>query len=192
MANIGVMSTDKTIEKAIKEIKKWLGELNINAATIVTNYEPRQNIALVQFVYQGKEYQFRSTKQKNCRLNMHAIAKVIEFKVRAQRMNIEDFSQSMQAYLAIEGTTEEYIPSNKKTKTDTLSYATLGLSPLCSNEELEKAHKRLIKTYHPDVAGTEEAKKIFTTKAQEINSAYTKIKVERGIGQPVIEETKTE
>ncbi len=179
MPKTGLLNTDKNIEDAITDIKQWLGALKIDRSTIVAQWDAGQNVAVLNFKYSGKEYQFRSTRQKNCRLNMHAIAKVIEFKVRAQMMNIEDFTQSMSAYLSLDAKGE--FVSQKKGKVDEIAYATLGLTPYSSNEEISKAHKFLLKQWHPDKASSPEAKKAFEKKAVEYNNAYNTIVKERGL-----------
>lgn len=177
MPRIGELKTEKPIEVAIREIKDWLSKINVNGLDIDLRYDAKTNIALLRFKYKDKAYEFRSTKQKNCRLNMFGIARVMEFKVRAHLMGIEGFGSSMKAYEQLEGRTEpkSQAPINE------LSYVKLGISPLASNAEIEKRYKQLMKTFHPDMALSIEAKREFERRASEINQAYTEVKKERGI-----------
>lgn len=179
MGKIGMLNTGKPIETAIREIREWLEKLGINGLEIDTRYDPRANISLVKFRYNNKDYEFRSTKQRNCRLNMWAITRVMESKVRNHLMDIELFEKSMRAYLALEGPLP--VDHVSTSFVGFKCYATLGMSHLASNEEIEKRYKHLAKSYHPDMAGSEEAKEIFQKKFMEINEAWQEIKRERGI-----------
>ena len=52
-------------------------------------------------------------------------------------------------------------------------YKVLGVSPSASDEEIQKAYRKLVKKYHPDVnPGDENAER----KMREINAAYDQIK----------------
>ncbi len=52
-------------------------------------------------------------------------------------------------------------------------YKVLGVSPNASDDEIQKAYRRLVKKYHPDVnPGDENAEK----KMREINAAYDQIR----------------
>lgn len=179
MTRIGQLNTSKPIETAMRQIKEWLFKIGISGLNLNTNYDPRLNIALITFRYNNKNYEFRSKKQKNCRLNMFAIARVMENKVRAHLMGIEDFDKSMIAYLQLEdhtgNTPQQTTPPNNQ------NYIKLGISPLASNEELQTNYKRLCRTFHPDMALSEEAKKEFEKRMAEINEAWTQIKKERGL-----------
>lgn len=180
MSKIGQLNTTKPIEWAMREIRDWLSKLDINGMTINTNYDARMNIALLKFRYKEKDYEFRSTKQSNCRLNMWGIARVMEYKVRASLMGIEDFEKSMNAYVAIEdksGINQNYIQTSQNEK----AYIILGISPISSNEEIKKRYYELVKTFHPDMTLSKEAKAEFEKRISEINSAYTEIKKERGL-----------
>lgn len=181
-ANLGRLATERSIDSAIVEIKKWLGYLGIERYDVNAAYDPRLNVAVLDFKYKNKPYEFRSTKQKNCRLNMHAISRVMEAKVRAEIMQIEDFETSMSPYLALPGTGPG--PQGASPQQDPSAYVVFGISPLASNDELRACYKRLMKAYHPDMlAGinSPEAREAFEKKAQEINDAWSKIKAERGI-----------
>ena len=177
MTKIGELRTEKSIESAIEEIKKWLSLIAVDEFDIDIRYDVRSNSAISMFKYKDKFYEFRSTNQKNCRLNMWGIARVMEFKVRAQLMKIEDFGASMESYKLLEGRVE----SQTQEPMNEINYIRLGISPLASNEEVRKKYKQLMKSFHPDMALSTEAKKEFEKRAAEINNAYAEIKKERGM-----------
>jgi len=177
---LGQLKTTEPIEKAIRVIRDWLEKLNIDGLSINTNYDARSNVALLKFKYKEKDYEFRSTKQSNCRLNMWGIARVMEYKVRASIMGIEDFEKSMSAYMQLED--KSGIP-NEYAKTNDKNYIIMGISPLSSNEEIKKRYFELQKNFHPDLLTDlkDEAKKMMQDKITEINVAYSEIKKERGM-----------
>ena len=175
MTKIGELRTEKSIESAIKEIKNWLSRITIDGLDI--EYDAKSNIAVLRLIYKDKDYEFRSTNQKNCRLNMWGIARVIEFKVRAHLMKIEDFGASMEHYKLLEGRVE----FQKQESVKEINYIRLGISPLASNDEIRKKYRQLMKSFHPDMALSIEAKKEFEKRAAEINDAYAEIKKERGM-----------
>ena len=175
MTKIGELRTEKSIESAIKEIRKWLSLIAANV--LDTEYDAKSNIAVLKLEHNDKYYEFRSTNQKNCRLNMWGIAKVMEFKVRAQLMKIEDFGASMEHYKLLEGKVE----SQTQTSVNETNYIRLGISPLASNDEIRKKYRQLMKSFHPDMALSTEAKKEFEKRTAEINGAYAEIKKERGM-----------
>lgn len=183
MGKLGHLQTQEPIEKAMRLIRGWLHQLGIDGLSIQTNYDARQNIAVLKFRYNNKDYEFRSTKQANSRLNMHGIARVMEYKVRSHIMGIEDFERSMKSYLALgyEGSF-----TSAQTQIDQTDYIRLGISPLASNDEIKKKYKELMKGFHPDMALSDEAKKEFEKRSAEINEAWTNIQKERGL----IEEIK--
>ena len=177
MTKIGELRTEKSIESAIKEINKWLSLIAVNEFDIDIRYDVRSNSAVLVFKYKDRDYEFRSTNQKNCRLNMWGIARVMEFKVRAQLMEIEDFGASMESYKLLEGRVE----FQTQESINEINYIRLGISPLASNEEIRKKYKQLMKSFHPDMTLSTEAKKEFEKRATEINNAYAEIKKERGM-----------
>ena len=184
MAKIGTLHTGEPIEKATRVIREWLDRLSVNGLSIHTAHDARQNIAVLRFSYLGKNYEFKSTQQQNCRLNMHAIAKVMEAKVRAHLMQIEPFEKAMKAYLQLEATPEAmrqgsaYVPESQEDAT-IQDYALLGANQLMSNEELTKCYKKAAKTWHPDLAGSQESKVVFEQKFSEINTAWQRIQKAR-------------
>jgi hypothetical protein len=174
MTKIGELRTEKPIESAIKETKKWLTLIAVYGADI--GYDARSNIAVLKLRYNDRDYEFRSINQKNCRLNMWGIARVIEFKVRAHLMGIEDFGASMESYKLLVGNVGMQEPGSSINE---INYIRLGISLLASNDEIRKKYKQLMKTFHPDMALSVEAKKEFQKRAAEINQAYAEIKKER-------------
>jgi len=178
MSKIGQLNTSKPIESAMREIRDWLQKLDVSGLNIQTNYDAKINVALVKFKYKNKDYEFRSTQQRNCRLNMHGIARVMEFKVRASLMGIEDFESSMKSYIAIEN--KSSFTSSQPVENE-MDYVKLGVSPLASNEEIKEKYRKLCKSFHPDMALSEEAKKEFEKRFSEINEAWTSIQKDRGL-----------
>lgn len=176
MTKIGELRTDKSIYCAIDEIKKWLSLIAVYSPDIDIWYDAKSNIAVLTFRYKDKDYKFQSINQKNCRLNMWGIARVIEFKVRAHIMGIEDFGASMAYYKLLEGGVESHTDTSNE-----INYIRLGISPLASNDEIRKKYRQLMKSFHPDMALSEDAKKEFQKRAAEINDAYAEIKKERGM-----------
>jgi DnaJ-domain-containing protein 1 len=180
MTTLGQLRIKEPIEKAIREIRNWLDKLKISGLSINTNYDARMNIALLRFNYNGQDYEFISKKQSNCRLNMWAIARAMESKVRNHIMGIEDFGTSMTAYLRLENKSN-YTSPDTPTTVKEKNYVILGVSPLASNQELEAKYKVLVKSFHPDMALSLEAKNEFEKRISEINNAWSEIKKERGI-----------
>ncbi len=173
MTKIGELRTEKSIESAIKEIKKWLSLIGVYGIDL--EYDAKSNIAILRLRYNDRDYEFRSTNQKNCRLNMWGISRVIEFKVRSHLMGIEDFGASMESYKLLAGKVEPQIHD----AINEVNYIILGISRLASNDEIRKKYKQLMKSFHPDMALSIEAKKEFQKRATEINRAYAEIKKER-------------
>ena len=62
-------------------------------------------------------------------------------------------------------------------------YAVLGLAPSASDREIKSAYRKLISQHHPDKLGDvpEELKRRAEQRAGEINTAYEKIREQRGI-----------
>lgn len=173
MTKIGELRTEKSIESAIKEIKKWLSLIAVYGIDL--GYDAKSNIAVLRLKYNDKDYEFRSINQKNCRLNMWGIARVIEFKVRSHLMGIEDFGASMESYKLLVGKVEPQMQDS----INEINYIRLGISSLASNDEIRKKYKQMMKSFHPDMALSVEAKKEFQKRAAEINQAYAEIKKER-------------
>jgi len=95
-------------------------------------------------------------------------------------MDIENFEKSMISYLQLENKSD-YHAEFQQVSADERVYAILGLSSLSSNDELKSRYKELCKTWHPDMAISNEAKKEFEKRLSEINESWKKIKDERGI-----------
>src|SRR3990167_5299524 len=126
MTKIGQLRTDKSIDSAMREIREWLDRIKISGFSIDLRYDPKQNVALCRFTYQGKNYEFTSRKQTNCRLNMHAIARVMESKVRAHLMDIERFDTAMSPYLRLNAPQGTFHQAT--IKSEERNYMVLGLS----------------------------------------------------------------
>lgn len=180
MSKIGQLRTRDGIEVGMREIRGWLSKIDVNGLSIDLKYDAGQNVALVKFKYKNVDYEFRSTKQSNCRLNMHAIARVMESKVRSHLMGIEDFSKSMTAYASLPNYSSEQSSASFE-KISEKHYAILGLTSLESNQEIKNRYRQLCKTFHPDMALSDEAKAEFSKKFNEINQAYAEICKERNI-----------
>ena len=170
---MGQLRTKDSIELGQRLIRYWLGKIGVAGLSITSNYDARINIAILGFKYKENKYEFRSTRQKNCRLNVHAIARVMEFKVRAHLMKIEDFGGSMRAYLQLENKSSYAPPSD--VIADDKSYADLGVDPSASNDEIKARYRQLMRGFHPDMALSDEAKKEFERRSGEINAAYAQI-----------------
>lgn len=179
-SNLGRLRTSATIVQAQNEIKIWLDRIGIPSLAVQCSYDNQGNVAIVNFKYKNQSYEFRSTKQDNARLNMHGIARVMEYKVRSHIMDIEDFQKSMKSYLQIENKSS-FTSSRPIYQAEDKYYQILGVNRNMSNEEIKKIYNFRMKSWHPDMANSEEAKKEFEKRASTINEAYTEIKKERGL-----------
>ncbi len=65
------------------------------------------------------------------------------------------------------------------------AYKVLGIEKSASDDEVKKAHRRLMLKYHPDRLAsqglTEEMIRMYTEKAKDIQAAFDLIKKERGL-----------
>ena len=65
------------------------------------------------------------------------------------------------------------------------AYKVLGIDKSASDDEVKKAHRRLMLKYHPDRLAsqglTEEMIRMYTDKAKDIQAAFDLIKKERGL-----------
>src|SRR3989304_7444602 len=187
MTKMGTITNTRRIEEAVSYIKNWLERLEISGLSIDTRYDARLNIAMLRFTYQGKNYQYTCNTQKNCRLNLWAIAYAMESKVRNHLRQVEPFETAISPYLMI-GASDEAISQGYQQEAPKVSdneltraFAILGISPLSSNKELSEHYKKMAKSFHPDLAGSELAKKVFEEKFTEINNAWQIIKKSREI-----------
>lgn len=177
MTRLGILSVSKPIDRAVSEIREWLSKIGVNGMGIDFRYDANSNVALLRFNYKGKNYEFRSTRQKNCRLNAWAITRCMESKVRNHIMEIEPFEKSMVAYILLEGS----VGQPNLSEADDSLYQALDLNPLSSNQEIETRFKHLAKQFHPDKATHDAERKYFEEKFRQINESYTAIRKSRGL-----------
>lgn len=178
--SLGMLKTERSIESGMREIRDWLNKLGVDGLSINTSYSSANNIAVLQFKYKNKPYEFRSTKQSSCRLNMHGIARVMEYKVRASIMGIEDFETSMKSYLQLENKSS-FTSNQQQSYAEDKYYLVLGVNRKMSDSEIKSKYNLLMKLNHPDMTNSKELKEEFTKKVSIINEAYTEIKKERGL-----------
>jgi hypothetical protein len=175
MGKIGQILIERPIGSAMSEIKDWLDKIGVKGLDIIMQYDSKLNIAVLKMKYKNKDYEFRSTKQTNCKKNMWAIARVMEFKVRSHLMAIEDFEKSMKAYLSLpnfSGT--EAQPSQNCDSCDLGKYyEVLGCDALDSDVQIKARYMNRVKSFHPDMA--------LRKKLTLINEAFAEIKKARGM-----------
>ena len=111
---------------------------------------------------------------------MWAIAKRVEYKARMHLLGIEPFEISVSPYLQLENKSE-FQSEGTIAKASIHSYAVLGIPEYSSNEQIKLRYKELVKSFHPDMALSEEAKKEFEKRMMEITNAFGEIKKERGL-----------
>ena len=172
--------TQKYMPTIQDEIRQNLTRMGVSGLTIDMRYDIKTNQALLKFIFNDKSYEMRVGNQKDVRANMYALSRRIEYKVRMHLLDIESFDISISPYLAIEdksgfGNASESIKASGK------FYAVLGIPEYTNDEDIKKRYLHLVKTYHPDMALSEEAKTEFTKRLAEINEAYGEIKKERTI-----------
>ena len=172
---------NKYLPSIEEEIKENLKRMDVNGLSIDLRFDARQNVALLRFTFNSKNYEIRIDNQPNVRANMYAISKRVEYKARMHLLNIEPFDISMSPYLQLENKSEYQSQEFEMPKASIKSYVILGIPEYSSNEEIEKRYKTLVKSFHPDMALSSLAKEEFQKKMSEINQAYNEIKKERGI-----------
>lgn len=78
-----------------------------------------------------------------------------------------------------------YRPANRKLHPLSQSYAELGLQEDASAQEVKKAYRKLVSQYHPDKLMSqglpEEIMDMAKRRVREVNAAYDRIKVSKGI-----------
>ena len=81
MAAIGILSAERSVAFSKNEVQKWLRKLS-GISEVFVSISVNSNVAQLFFKYGGSNYEFRSVRQKNARLNLFAIVKAMEGKVR--------------------------------------------------------------------------------------------------------------
>jgi len=125
----GILRTGKPIDEAIKYIREYLERMDgLNPLTIDTRYSARDNVALLRFSYNNKQYEYTMKSQANCRLNLWAIALAIESKVRNHLRGFEPFETSISPYLRLTASQEAFeqasqITPEKANKGDLITYS---------------------------------------------------------------------
>lgn len=175
-----IVPANKYMPSIMDEIRQNLARMGTDGISVDIRYDVRTNTGLVRFNFKNKPYEMIVKNQKDVRANMWAIARRIEYKARMHILGIEDFDISVSPYLALENKSG-YQNTTEPNKANPKAYATFGISEIASNDDINKKYRSLVKTFHPDMALSEEAKKEFQRRMQEINQAYTEICEERGI-----------
>lgn len=162
------------------QIRENLMRMGVSGLCIDIRYDVRQNVCMVKFIFNNKSYEMMVRNQPDVKANMWAINKRIEYKARLHLLDIEPFEVSVSPYLQLENQSGIY-ENPELPKAQVRCYIILGLPEYASNNQIEKRYRELVKSFHPDMALSEEAKNEFGKKMAEINFAYTEIKKERGI-----------
>ena len=140
------ISSDATLESLLEEFRSTF------------SYEPR--LILVELVYQIL-YTKDSVPENELQIARN-IATFLEISVYDQRTIEAKYKyRQHQQQSSTQAMGDQY-------------YATLGLSPGASTEEIKKAYRKLSMKYHPDKVNHlgEEFKKVAEQKMKEINAAY--------------------
>lgn len=174
------LDTGKNFHSITHEIRENLERMEVGGLSIDCRWDTRTNISVVRFNYKGRNYEMKANNQKNVLLNMYALSRRIEWKARMHLLGIEEFDISVSPYLMIEGKVDTEFQQPQRASAR--SYAVLGIAEYSSNEEIGAKYKKLVKSFHPDMALSDEAKIEFEKRMAEINQAYADIKKERGLG----------
>ena len=172
---------NKYLPSIEEEIKENLKRMGVNGLSIDLRFDARQNVALLRFTFNVKNYEVRISNQSDIRANMYAICKRVEYKARMHLLDIEPFDISMSPYLQLENKSDYQSQEFEMPKASIKSYVILGIPEYSSNEEIVKRYKTLCKTFHPDMSLSKEAKIEFEKRFKEIGDAYKELCKERGI-----------
>lgn len=173
--------SNKYMPSIIEDIRSNLTRMEVNGLSIDIRFDVASNVAMIKFSFKGKLYEMIVRNQRDVRSNMFAISKRVEYKARLHLLDIEPFDISVSPYLALENKSEFQSPAEKMVKASNKAYAVLGISEIAGNDEIKKKYKSLCKSFHPDMALSDEAKKEFSVRFNEISQAYEEICKERGI-----------
>jgi hypothetical protein len=175
------ISPTKYMASIQNEIRDNLERMGVDGLSIDIRYDAGANIALVRFMFKGKNYEMKVGNQADVRRNMFAISKRVEYKARLHLLGIEPFEVSVSPYLQLENQSGISGQEGSFAKASPHSYAVLGIPEYSSNNQIKSRFKELVKTFHPDMALSDEAKTEFQNRMSEINNAYAEIKKERGV-----------
>src|SRR5574342_710314 len=150
-----IVPFNKYMPAIIEEIRSNLSRMEVDGLSIDIRHDVRTNVALVNFTFKGKRYEMVVRNQKDVRSNMWAIAKRVEYKARMHLLGIESFDISVSPYLALENHSD-FKGTTMQTTASSRAYAVLGVSEIAGNEEIKKKYHSLCKSFHPDMALSDE------------------------------------
>lgn len=189
-------SEDFNLNDTITEIKSLIGN---NFSFVNFILEIQVQLALSDGVLEDEEYRrlmdiavklgaSRDSMEQYIRSRyneMHFEQQFRDFyKSRYERGNTDsgyDYSSSDSSY---DNSSRSYSGSGFGSSKLDSAYKILGVESSASDDEIKKAHKRLMLKYHPDRLAsqglTPEMIKLYTEKAKDIQAAFDLIKKERG------------
>lgn len=189
-------SEDFNLNDTITEIKSLIGN---NFSFVNFILEIQVQLALSDGVLEDEEYRrlmdiavklgaSRDSMEQYIRSRyneMHFEQQFRDFyKSRYERGNTDssyDYSSSDSSY---DNSSSSYSGSGFGSSKLDSAYKILGVESSASDDEIKKAHKRLMLKYHPDRLAsqglTPEMIKLYTEKAKDIQAAFDLIKKERG------------
>ncbi|MBQ3679341.1 MAG: co-chaperone DjlA [Succinivibrio sp.] len=189
-------SEDFNLNDTISEIKSLIGN---NFSFVNFILEIQVQLALSDGVLEDEEYRrlmdiavklgaSRDSMEQYIRSRyneMHFEQQFRDFyRSRYERGNTDsgyDYSRSDSSY---DNSSSSYSGSDFGSSKLDSAYKILGVESTASDDEIKKAHKRLMLKYHPDRLAsqglTPEMIKLYTEKAKDIQAAFDLIKKERG------------
>ena len=179
---LGKLRSTESEFVARNRIRDVLTKLDgIDIRSINTLMGAGANTAVLQFKYNGTEYEYRSTKQANVRLNLIAIKQLIESKVRFHVMGLEDFGVANLGYLRLGGPGVVQETSTFNDKLSAEECALFEVEPYASNEQVRKQYLTKCKFYHPDrFQDQPDMLQKAQDKTAELNRCYSEIMKRRG------------
>jgi hypothetical protein len=116
-----------------KKAMKWLERINVAKSSVEFDYVRTEAWASVSFIYNNKEYTFKSTKQRGYKENLKAIELFLHSRVISIERGIEEFEQAFKGY--------EQLTYRNDVVTNDNPYLLLDISEI----------KQLMKKYHTDI-----------------------------------------